>query len=311
MQIQKYLDLCPKPQAIEVGDLVLNDFEFLSTHKFGHRIIKSMIGVHIELSNRVANYFALKFDKLATNEFASRIMQKLVDTSSAFRQYCLKRFSKNKSLWLLSIAGLFVLTSCMRSSQPEEYSFVTDAIFERYDNTIQSKNLKRVLVSVIESCNDELLDFIYRFLDMEDKIVYYFEDKFMTYILIAFMKRDYMPAIRLICRKIESDFKVLLSTTYFKLLANKMISVGTNEVLDSINFSLLQITDHQLAELCNEGQTISHIYYYAFLAISSFRTENIEGNRRLLSFAYQLSVNPVLRKVGSRLTNALTRCLRN
>ncbi len=311
VQIQKYLDVCPKPQAIAVGELVLDHFESLVTHKFGHRILKPLVGVHVELSNRIANYIALKFEILVTNEFASRIMQNMVETSSAFRLFCLKRFSKNKSLWMYSIAGLFVLTSCMRNSNHHEYSFVTSLLFKNYNSTIECKTMKRVLVSVIESCDIELLDYIYVFLDMDNNLGHYFEDKFMTYILIALMKREYLPAIRLLSRKIEYQFKDLISTTYFKLLANKMISVGTDQVLDAINNSLLKISNEQLVDICDEGQSITNLYYYVFLTISSFRTEIIEGNKRLLDFARSISKNPVMLKVDLRLPNAFSRCLRN
>ncbi len=314
LAIQSYLDNCSKKEALVIGELILEDVEFLLTSKYGHCIIRSLIGVHIELTNRAANLCIIKFETMATNEFASRIMQKLVEHVNSFRLFSLKKFSIDNSLWLDSIPGLFVLAACMRHSHYSEYRFVTDLLFKDKSKLLSSKVMKRVLVSVVEASGDEELQYIFGYLNIQRKFKRYLEDKSMTYVLIAFMRSNFMPAVRLLANQIASNLKELISKSYFKLLANKLISVGSQHVLTAINESLIALDSVTLFNLCDGGRTLPYLYYYVFLAFSSFMTETLEGTKKLLNFAYELAnrlcTNPMMQKLDAQLSALLKWCLK-
>ncbi len=307
--IQAYLTNCSNAEAVAVGELIKDDYEVLTTHKYGHSIIKNVIGVHEELTNRATKFCTRKFAILVSNECASRILQRLVEESSDFRLFCLKRLSKNVSLWMKSVAGLFVLTACMRCSEEHEYRFVTDILLKDINKLVLSKLMKRALVSVIEACTPSTLDIIYGLLNVRSDLIVFLEDKYMTYVLISFLRRDYVPAVNTLTQFITSNLKELISKSYFKLLANKIISVGSNFVLDAINISLLNITSMALFNLCDGGRSLQRVLYYVFLTISSFRLESFDGERRLLDFVRQLCLSPVIIKMDVQLVNLLRQCL--
>ncbi len=308
-RLHVYLDNCTKAEALIIGELIKDDIEFLITHKYGYLIVRSLAGVHLELTTRAENLCESYFHLLATNEYASRTMQKLVEISNSFRLYALKRFSKDTSLWLKSIPGLFVLAACLRFSNPNEYKFVTNMLFSSRSKLIASKIMKRALVSVVEASKEHELERIFVYLKIDRKFIRYLDDKHMTYILIAFIRQDYMPSIKLLVDHIESSFKELVSKAYFKLLANKLISVGSHLVLDSINKSLLSLSSTALVNLCDGGRNLPYLYYFVFLAFSSFKTETSEGTQQLLEFAHRLSISPIIQKLDVRLAIRLNECL--
>lgn len=308
-RVQLYLDHCSRAKLLEVGELVKNDLDNLLTHKYGYLIVRSLIGVHLELTNRTQYLCAANFAVMATNEFASRTMQRLVETSDQFRLYSLKRFSKDTSLWLKSVPGLFVLAACLRCSDSREYNFVTDLLLNNRSKLIASKIMKRALVSVVEALCNEELHYVFGYLNIERKFMRFLEDKHMTYILIAFTRRDFVPAVKILTDQIRSHFKELVSKPYFKLLANKLISVASEHTLNAINESLTSFDSSAFLNLCDGGRNLQNLYYYIFLTFSSFRTESPAGTQRLLNFAHWLCSSPAIQKVDNRLANALRDCL--
>lgn len=305
-KIQYYLENCTNVQANAVGALVKDDCERLAQHRYGHSMIRELLGVHGEITTRLENLCSGRFRKLATNEYGSRVLQRLVEISQPVRQYCMMKLSKNPTLWLRSIAGLFILTSCMRCSQQYEYSFVIDLLLKNTQKLQRSKIMKRALVSVVDACDSQLLDYIYSLLDIPSKFNEFLEDKFLTYILIAFMRREYMPIVVLLARIIVIQFADLAKKSYFKLLTNKLVSVGTSKVLEVINESLLRITPNILLSLC-DGE--ANLYYYIFLSISSFRLDISSGSKKLLEFAFQVCSSPAVQRSDPKLADKLSKSL--
>ncbi len=308
--IQAYLDQCPKDEALAIGELFLNDYETLIRHQYMHSILRGVIGTHDELTHRVDKFCRRRFNSLATDEYASRILQRLVEHSPSFRKFSLKRLRNNSSLWLRSIAGMFVLSTCMKFSDPEEYSFVTNLLFSDTNQLINSKMMKRAVVSLIEAAPPHHLDLIFDLLDVRSNFFNYLSDKYMTYILIALLRRDYQPAIDMLVNSISSHYNVLITKCYFKLLANKLISVGSTHVLDAINNSLRALT---YKDVCYREYKLDNIYYYMFMTLSTFTIEyNIDinnNNSKLYQYIYQLYTSQVMHHVDTYLKSCVYRCI--
>lgn len=309
-KMHAYLSNCSRAEAQVVGDLIKADLENLITQKFGHSIIRSLIGVNPELKNQATNLCVHNFCALAADEFASRVMQRLVEESGSFKMYALKRFYKNSSLWLRNVAGLFILTACMRCSDSHEYQFVIELLLSDPKKTLSSKIMKRALVSVIDACSYGDLNYIFGFLNINSGLMRYLEDKFMTYVLIAFMRRDYMPAVGMLARHISNNLKDLLAKRYFKLLANKLVSVGSEQVLEAINQSLVSISSQALFKLCDNGDNLLNLYYFTFLALSTFSPESACGTQRLLEFARTFASNPDVIRLDAQLAFKISQCFR-
>ncbi len=309
-KINAYLLTCSNAEKIIVGDLVKHDYEFLLSKRYGHTIIRSLLAVHPQITTDITNMCVTNFCTLSTNEYASRVMQRLVEISTSFRTYALKRFYKNNSLWLRSVAGLFLLTACMQYSEPAEYKFVIDLLLNDQKKLIQSKIMKRALVSVIDTCSHHELVYIYQFLHISSNFEKYLEDKFMTYIMIAFTRRVYIPIVNIISQKMANQFKELASKRYFRLLANKIVSVGNEEVVKRMNEGLLMISSANIYEACDGGRNIFNLYYYIFLTISTFRTEGEEETPKQVKFVKNLCIDPIVNLLDTTLVALLTKCVR-
>ena len=96
------------------------------------------------------SYCYNNFERLAKNEYASRVMQALVTESSDFRTFTLNTLIQSNDLIANHIPAVFLASSAIRHSHSnQEYLGFRDLYFaNRY--LLKSKHFKRVLVSVVE-----------------------------------------------------------------------------------------------------------------------------------------------------------------
>lgn len=224
-----------------VAELATQDLEFLITHQFGNFLVQRLMGSYPRLFKAVYSLCQSQFTKLVVNEFSSRVMQNLVETSTEFREFSLRRFKSQKQLWLKNIAGLFVLNSCMKHSAPESYKFVEEHVFSSMSGLENSKNLKRALVSLVDSTPQSYHSKFATVLGVSQNMPYWLNDKYLTYLLIAFVRSRYEPAWNGLLKLIRESLPKLLKTRYFKLLINKFISLEIIDIIQTLHQTLVRV----------------------------------------------------------------------
>lgn len=280
-----------------VAELVAQDLEFLITHKFGNYILQKLMNVHNKLFRAVSEICHLQFTKLVTNEFSSRVMQNLVENSTEFRTFAIGVFKHKKHLWLKNIAGLFVLNTCMKKSEPESYKFVEDHVFANISNLESSKNLKRALVSLVDSTPISYHIRYAKALKLTENIPIWLNDKYLTYLLIAFVRCGYQPAWDALLELIRDSMPQLLKTRYLKLLLNKFISLEINGFLGPLHEALVRIKTNDIVLLASNIKYRSAFEYLLLLVVS---TANLLEPRSLCRF---LNQPKFLSELSSRYAN--------
>jgi len=270
------------PQLQQIAAVVRHDLPYLITHKFGNYVLQKLIPVDDQLKSAVIRLACIHFDVLVINEFSSRVMQHLVENDLGFRIEALHQFAEKKDLWLKSIAALFVLSSCMRHSTPKEYAFVVDFLLKSRPRLLASKFYKRATVSLVECLPEDRLHPVFEFISFAHSLHESLEDKYLTYVLIAFLRREHAPALELLCTAIEDDLASLLRCIYFKLLLNKLLSLGHTRLLHRLHFSLSLVSNGQLHELAAERRGEANILYSLYLVLGTGKGMNLDAMREVI-----------------------------
>lgn len=295
---------------VNLKNIICSDLEFLMLHKFGNYIVQKVIPLDSGIMLKAIQICRDKFDTYAVNEYSSRIMQCLVEKSAEFRLFTLKRFKARPGLWLKSIAALFVLSTCIKKAEMvSDFDFVKEILFKnKQQGLYASKYMKRALVSLVESCPDSELSTLFQELDIRKNILKILEDKYMTYLMVAFMRRSFMTCIMIVGEAITGKLKDLLQCSYFKLLINKLLSVGSPQALAGINTSLRRISLQNLKTLSSRGNNATNFYYYLFMTLSTFKKTDLRGLRDFLSYLTDSQLAQVVdRKLGILMETALAR----
>ena len=288
LDLERVLETGSKEERQNLITLICVDLEYLMLHKFGNYIVQKVIPLEVTIMSKATKVCREKFDQYSINEYSSRVMQCLVEESADFKAYSLHRFAARPDLWLKSIAALFVLSTCMKkASSVADFSFVKKTIFQNKQRFHSSKYMKRALVSLVESCPDAELPSLFHELDSEVHIKRYLEDKYMTYLMVAFMRRSFEPCVRIVGEAITAQLKDLLPCSYFKLLINKLLSVGSPLALAGINTALRRIPVLQVHSLSSGGDNATNFYYYVFMTLSTFDDKDIIGPREYLVFLWE------------------------
>lgn len=284
--------------------LVIDDMEYFIMHKLGIYIFQKMLPLDSTLRKETVNLCCEQFNQLVCHEFASRVMQLLVESTPDFRSHVLANFKLQKNLWLRHIAALFVLSSCMKHSPQEgDYGFVYDYLLSDIDLLMQSKFKKRALVSLIEESSlsslSKIFELLYSGRNWEEDL----EDKYLTYITIAFVRVNYRPMIDKLANSLRIHLGHLMNRCYFKLLMNKILLSDPPEVLNKLNSSLSATNMQDLVHLCRNRKS-RDFYYYVFLVVSSV-TDEPRSISTFKGFSYELAQQPFVRSFDPQLSRLL------
>lgn len=270
----------------------LADIDYHITHKHGSRAIEAMLRVDGRLIDVVRGRVMKSFRKLVVNEFASRVMQVLAQACPRFRAEVLEIFRNDHDLWLKRISALFVMTSCMKYAKScDEYSFVTHLLLSNRHLIIADKSRSRALISLIEVSESRNLNSIFDFMYKGRNWMNDLDDKFLTYIIIALIRRDYQPMLDMLKDGIQFKLPHLMRSTFFKLLMNKLLVNSSDHTMEYLNKTFISTKPSEMYMQLNAKSNRYHFYYYIFLTLSTHKATLTHSNFALVVFLYNLSSN--------------------
>ena len=288
-KLQEIFDIGNEHDKSRITKIVIGDLEQLMIHKYGNYIVQRVATTSPALCGIVRSLCMDRFDQFVVNEFSSRVMQSQVEISASFRGYALERFNLRKDLWLKSIAALFVLSSCLKcETSTDHFKSVKAFLLSNKPKFFSSKYMKRAMVSVVESCPIEKLPGLFQDLNIRTNIIRYLDDKYMTYLLVAFIRRDFEPCIELICDLLAQELSNLLLKSYSKLFINKLLSIGKQPILRKLNKALLKMALSKLSHLTLPSSNPSNLYYYVFMTLATFEASEEEGQVDFLCSLQQI-----------------------
>lgn len=172
------------------------------------------------------------FEQLCVDQFASRVIQSLIEMYENFRIFATDYFRQHVWKCIESMPAVYLLVAVIRLRKDDlEIDFVRKMIEDDYTQAIGSKHIKRVVVSYLIKVNEKSLPELFLLFKLRKKVnlVKLFNDKFMPYVFMTFVCKEFRPAIEMLTCYIEHNFRQLLKTKHFMFILMKVVTIGTFE----------------------------------------------------------------------------------
>ena len=133
-------------------------------------------------------------------------------------------FELNLKLASTSFAAAFSLTVCIRHADNDlSYRYIAEAIKTDQCLVMMSKYFKRVLVSYIEFCSQAQVEEMAVRLKTVEGAKNSLEDRYMSFILLMFIKRQHQPVLKKVLWLIKTSIDDLFNKTNFKFIMMKCL----------------------------------------------------------------------------------------
>lgn len=276
LALQKYIKICSQQEVEMVcSALSYTSIVQLITHQFGNYTIQELVRRSMSFQKRVEEHCQEDFYSLADQEYSSRVMQLLIEASNSFRSFALKACEHNLDRVVEKISSVFLIAACIRTAKCEdEYRFLLNELSMNIKPWLTKKYFKRILVSILQCCEQPTLQQVYKLLGLQTNILKFFEDKYSTYVVLTFAERGHQPSIDLLAQIIRHDHVALLEAEYFRFFISKLSKDKGGSILKEL-FGVL--SNKQSLELILTRVRREKGCYFAYLLALTAEAKQYES----------------------------------
>ena len=269
MSLQAFISECSGELVITARKALLQHARTLIVHKFGSYVLQRLITRDSSSMEFISNLCQADFVNLMKDEFASRVLQLLIECSPQFRVQAIKNLKTHFFIALESGAASHLLKACIKNStKPEELSFITQ-FMEQYPALISSKLFRNVLMAYMQACSQVCLNRIAVLLRLEHRFLFYLNSKSFTSILFLLLERGE--------KLTKSLFFGLLRSCPLRVFACRCLQLLISWILgsESGQIALVQELGNYLARLPSSVilrfQDNGILQYYLYVVLSCFK----------------------------------------
>lgn len=215
--LQLFIDSCPPEILAIVGELSLQNIEFLVVHRQGSYVVQKIVSRSPLFRKFIGISLSMAFEEYVQNEFSSRVLEKLAAMSDNFRNLTIKLFCKNWEQLIRNLPAVMFLCGCIKSMGDNSgLEMVRSHLLENQDLLFTSKRYKRVLVVFAEVCSQRDLDNIFKGLMKQKDLMEILDDKLLVAVMVEMIKRGLPGAINLLLEAIWWNLPALIDCKHFK-----------------------------------------------------------------------------------------------
>lgn len=253
---------------------VINRFETFINNKNGNYLIQKLIQRDQIALHQVFLRSLDNFRRYALNEYASRVMQTLIELHPQFRLFVHSYFSSDLAFSYTSITVTFLLLIAMRFSENStEYLYVYDHL-RRDPSIFEIKLFKRVLIAYFQFADKEMTGDMWKLLLSIEPFENLFDKKFSSLILLMVVRRSADLAMKDIAWYISSRLPMILKKKYFKVVLQKLFQPKYSKFRHLLNVALTQVPFEHLERM--KAESDDEFNYYLYFAVGSFAENQAE-----------------------------------
>lgn len=268
LNAQQLLGRASSSQVLEAAnrlDPYLND---LLLDKFGNYVLQKMLNTCEGVRNSISNICIQDFEKLCCNEYASRVMQVLIETHEPFRTASLKFFERNFKLAAEKLTACFLLIACMKTEKNTAFfAFVSENLIQLYSEMTTLKLYQRIAVVYSQYCSEEDLNNLASKVILKDRLISFLNCKFMTSFLVTVIERQYHPLTEMISDMLRTKLKETFRTRFFKYLAIKIFTSRPQPATQRFSSALFNVPSSSLKQWFERK---SGMYFYLYVLLISW-----------------------------------------
>jgi len=218
--IQNFIEASDCDRIQHVFSLIIQTTPDLIMNPLGNYVLQVAAQRSEAVASNLEEYCKHNLEYLCSNEYASRVMQSLVEISSNFRRTVLEWACLNLGLLLETLPSVFLLTAALMASRhPAELASVRETLLS--SNAKQYSHhryFKRILMSFIDKCSFDDIALVCNTYRINRDFYGYLNDKFGAFILIAVIRRGFKPTTDILLNAIKEDMIGLYHTKFFKFV---------------------------------------------------------------------------------------------
>ena len=242
-------------------------------------VIQVMIEVHESTKVAVTNLCRKDFESFSQNEYASRVIQKLIQIDQNFKKFVALYFMKSIELAISNLSTALLLIACIQGYEDVK---VVESFFESLLNTRQdlmtNKLFRRIMVSFARFCDEQHLSKVSDAMNYQNMLIYHLRDKYSTYLLVILIDRNH-PASRDLFRK---SFKAQplehFRSSCFKILVSQLLSSESAGTISFTGSCLQQLDQLEISQLKSKKT------YYLFFVLLSITPRTDPTSKLVLDF---------------------------
>jgi hypothetical protein len=222
--VQKHLSKLSQANLDRVTGSLSKELDRLLTDRFGSYVIQHLVESHLPTLRSVAATISNNFIKYSTNEFSSRIMQRMFQLDQEFSVRCFELMKKYFKQLVNNFSGSILLTKLVACVIGDaHYTFVIK-ILEQNKEYLRKAYFNRMLSTLVSCCSDQILDQVVQ--HIKSHVWALMNDKFGNCILQTIFQRNHEGGIALIRQACAKHINTLLIRRYPKLLLINLIHEG-------------------------------------------------------------------------------------
>jgi hypothetical protein len=229
IQVQRYLkQIDPQEQAKLILQLAPS-LDRLLTDRFGSYVVQYLVSVDCFLFAKVKSVVLRSFIKCTTNEFSSRIMQRMFQLDRDFSVRCFELMKVEFKQLINNFSGSILLAKLVAILDDGFYHGQVTQILEQNKEYLRKAYFNRMLSTLVSCCSDQILDQVVQHIKSHVWIL--MNDKFGYCILQTIFQRNHEGGIALIRQACAKHINTLLIRRYPKLLLINLIHEGRARAL--------------------------------------------------------------------------------
>lgn len=280
--LQCYISECCPEKATIIAATLSAYFKKLLTHKYGNYVLQRLAGRDQTSKEKLAILCQRNLDKLIADEYASRVMQLLIESVPKFRQV-VTTFCKNYFSEIVEMpSACHLLIACIKSSSRiEDFDFIARGISFQ-PTLLQIKSACRILGVYLPLCSSQSLDLIVSALRIKKHLLNHLNNRSINTVILLLLQRNNKALLGEIGKLMKFYPIKLLDTGFFKHILAKIFEENPHNLRLHFGGLLISLSDRQLRILRERPDLLDLCHYFA-LAFAKHQFENLEDAKLRLS----------------------------
>lgn len=276
---QKYLYSAWKQGFVTIRSAVLSNMEYLATHPLGNYVLQVLLLRDSQMRLRIEEACCRNFPLWKDNEYASRLMQCLLEVSSSFQYFVSRSFSRSPKGCAKNISCVFLTLALIRNCSNQHWlSFLREYVLAHAKTVLENRHMRRLIASLCEEATHEFLDLFLSKLCSNISLERIVREKSLTSIFQTMVIRANSQALGVFESLLKYRINGLVASGFFKYLLRKCARLAHSdyEFLQFTTRKYLLRTD--IAGILEEAKPKAILDVAEWLSLSDL--SNIQGNHQ-------------------------------
>ena len=251
-QVQNYLSIAPA----SVIEAMLLKVEFSALDmcfgKYSNYLIQTLLETSMEFEARFAVICTKNFDSMISDQYASRVLQKLILLKNeALIKHAAELLKKDYTYFIKDLSSIIFTTKLITESKaPDRFKFFVEILEKNPSAVVNKKGLMRVLVAIFTALDSESLNKIFEVL--KPFLWSIVNHKFGCYILQKVMEREIQPAKDFFIEFCIKNFEDMLCKRFTKYVLFKSLELVSGAESGNIDAELNELTSISMTSRMKE-----------------------------------------------------------